>query len=201
MNKILAGVIALFVVVSGVAFADIQPVPEIGTKAPSFTMTDYEDKEHKLEAYKGKVVVLSFTSQQCPVSRGAEAGFAKLAKSYEGKDVVVLSIDSHKDTNPEEIAEYATEKNATGKKLPYPILKDVNNVYADKMGAKRTPELYVLCKEQTLVYHGAIDNNKEKSDPEYVDYVSLAIDAALAGEKPENTNTSAYGCGIKRKMP
>ncbi|GMW02664.1 MAG: thioredoxin family protein [Candidatus Hydrogenedentota bacterium] len=187
------------------ASAAIQAAPAIGTKLPDFAMTDYTGKEHKLSDFKDKIVVMSFTSQHCPVSRAKEGAYVELYEKYTDKGVVFLSIDAHDGTTAETIAAYANAtweegdaKNETGKKLPYPILKDEGNVYADLLGAKRTPEIYIADKDGNLAYHGGIDNNKKADDPAYKPYVAEALDALLAGEPVKENKTSAYGCGIKR---
>jgi peroxiredoxin len=187
-------------VFSGAVAADIPPAPEVGSAIPDFKMKDVvTGDEHTLSAHKGKVVVLSFTSQECPYSRGAEAPFAETASEYKDKGVVFMSIDSHKSTTTEQIKEYATSKNDTGKALPYPILKDEGNEYADKLGATRTPEIYIIDKEGKLAYHGAIDNQKKSKDPDYQNYVAEALDSVLAGQPAPTPTRGAYGCTIKRK--
>lgn len=180
--------------------ADIAAAPEVGAVIPDFKLKDYDGKEHSLSANKGKIVLISFTSQQCPVSNGLEPTFAKLAEQYSAKGVVFYSIDSHAETTPAQIAKYAASENKTGKKLPYPILKDVDNKYADQMGAKRTPEIYIVDKDGKLAYHGGIDNQKEATDPGYKNFVSAALDELLAGKPVSEPKHSAYGCGIKRKV-
>ncbi|NUM55209.1 MAG: redoxin domain-containing protein [Candidatus Hydrogenedentes bacterium] len=191
--------LALAFVTPGPVRAAISDAPEIGTAVSDFKLTDYEGKEHSLSAHKGKIVVMSFTSQQCPVSHECEPRYAELAEKYGDKGVVFLSIDSHASTTTAEIAKYATSDNRTGKKLPYPILKDVDNKYADVMGAKRTPEIYIADKDGKLAYHGSIDNQKKPTDADYKNYVAAALDELLAGKPVSEPKHSAYGCGIKRK--
>ncbi|GMV91778.1 MAG: hypothetical protein AMXMBFR82_15560 [Candidatus Hydrogenedentota bacterium] len=191
--------------VGGVAFmmnemalAEVADPPAIGSDFPSFSMTDYEGNAHSLDQYKDKVVVLSFTSQGCPYSRAADPIYADLMQDYKDDGVIFLSVDADKNNAPSDIEEYATSKNETGKKLPYPVLKDDMNKYADTMGATRTPEIYIKDKDGKLVYHGAIDNQKKTDDPEYVNYVKNALDEVLAGKPVSTPSKSAYGCGIKR---
>ncbi|GMU91987.1 MAG: thioredoxin family protein [Candidatus Hydrogenedentota bacterium] len=194
------GATAFALISSGLVMADIPPAPEIGTKVANFTMKDYEGKEHSLEAHKGQIVVLSFTSHKCPVSKGCEKAFAETAAKYKEKGVVFLSIDSHNSTPPAEIKEYATASNDTGKTLPYPILKDEGNVYADTLGAKVTPEIYIVDKEGKLAYHGALDNSNDykPGTAEYKNYVAQALDELLADKPVSLPKQSAYGCTIKR---
>lgn len=193
-----AGVGAVAFMMNELALAEVPDPPAVGSEFPAFSMTDYEGNKHALEQYKDKVVVISFTSHNCPYSRAADPIYAGLAAEYKEAGVVFLSIDCDKGNTAEIIAEYASEKNDTGKKLPFPVLKDEKNKYADVMGAKRTPEIYIKSKDGKLVYHGAIDNQKKPDDPEYVNYVKNALDELLADKEISTPQKSAYGCTIKR---
>ncbi len=195
---VVAGATLFAVMGSGFVLADVPPAPEIGTKAPDFALKDYDGKEHKLSAHAGSVVVLVFTSQDCPYSRAGDNALAKFADQYKDKGVVLLSIDSHAGATAEKVKEFATSGNETKKPLPYPILLDTGNVYADKMGAKRTPEVYIVDKAGNLVYHGALDNGKKLDEAGYESYIAKAADELLAGKPVSTSKSSAYGCSIKR---
>lgn len=165
----------------------------IGASAPDFTLNDNDGTAHTLSAYRGKVVALVFTSQECPYSRGADPQLAELAKKYAERGVTVLSIDSHKDTTLEQIKQYRTEE-----QLPYPILKDAENKYADAVGAKQTPEVFLLDAEGKLAYHGAFDNRRGPDGPGDTPLLANAIEALLAGKAPDPAETRQWGCTIKR---
>lgn len=165
----------------------------IGDPMPDFTLKDYDGKEHSLSQYKGKIVVIEFCSQECPYSRGADPDLAQLHAKYSGKGVVFLGIDSHFKTTPEEIKQYALKV-----KKPYPILKDVENKYADKVDAKVTPEIFIVDKDGKLAYHGAFDDRKGPDAQPTEKYTENAIEALLAGKPVEKKETKAWGCTIKR---
>jgi len=165
----------------------------IGELMPDFTMTDHAGKEHALSKSKGYIVLLSFSSQECPYSRGVDPDLAQVAKDYKDKGVVVLSIDSHKTTQPDAIRQYA-EKN----KLPFPILKDHRNAYADKVGATRTPEIFVLDRDLKLAYHGAFDDRQNPSKTGETSYVRGALDSLLAERDVAPSRVKTWGCTIKR---
>ena len=59
----------------------------LGQSAPDFTLKDEQGKEHRLSSYKGKVVVLEWTSPKCPfVRRHYDSGaMPKLAASLDKK--------------------------------------------------------------------------------------------------------------------
>lgn len=200
MNKKLltggiVGLVAVAVVtVMTFGAAPVQAAVEIGEEMPDFTMTSTTGEEYTLSEHRGTVVALIFTSQHCPwVNQGANKQAQELEKEFEGKDVKILHIDSHADTSPEDIAAYLSENEYT-----FTVLKDVNNEYADKVNAQRTPEVFVLCSDGALRYHGAFDNRTSPGTPGEESYIKNAINSLLNGDSIENPTVRAWGCTIKR---
>jgi len=190
---ILALSLAMFPL-TGCSAADVADPPEIGAIFPNFALPDLDGAPHTLEQYRGKVVVIEMASQHCPWSRGADPHLVELANKYKDDGVVFIGIDSHNDTPVAAIKTYVEEHGKS-----YVMLKDEGNQYADVLGARVTPEVYVLDREGKLVYHGAFDNRAnptEKGDEAYTD---RAVQAALAGTAAEPNRVKAWGCGIKRK--
>ena len=64
---------------------------------------------------------------------------------------------------------------------------------------KTTPDMYVIDKNGTLVYEGAIDDRPEPSgDPRTANnYVRDAVDELIAGKPVAISETKPYGCGVK----
>lgn len=166
---------------------------EIGQAVPAFELPDVNGKTRKLSDFAGKIVVIEFCSLECPFSRGADPHLSALAQKYAPQGVVVVGVDSHKSTTPEQIRKYAQEKGKT-----YPILKDAENKYADLLGAKVTPEVFVLDKEGKLAYHGAFDDRKAPEEKGETPYVENAVKALLEGKLVDPATVKAWGCGIKR---
>ena len=192
----LAVVLAMGVTVtlaSGCLSAAPSKAVQVGEEVPGFTLKDVNGKEYTLKQFEGNIVVLDFCSQECPWSRGADPAVAKLVKDYKDKDVVVLGIDSHHATKPSQIKAYLEEK-----KLSFPVLKDVGNQYADKVGAKKTPEVYVVDAKGKLAYHGAVDNRSRPEGKPSKHHVRNALDALIAGEEVPVKTVKLWGCGIKR---
>jgi thiol-disulfide isomerase/thioredoxin len=183
---------AMYVVMTG-GLTSAGPATEVGAVMPGFTLKDTTGKEYTLDQYKGKIVVLDFCSQHCPWSRGADSHLDELAKKYAGNDVVFLGIDSHFDTPVADIQKYAEDVSKG-----YPILKDEGNQYADKVGARVTPEIYIVDKAGKLAYHGAVDDRKDPESKGATPYVDNAISAIIAGNKPDPDRAKAWGCTIKR---
>lgn len=60
--------------------------------------------------------------------------------------------------------------------------------------------MYIIDKNQTLVYQGGIDN-KPDTDKESIksskNFVAGALDEVIAGKAVTVANTKSYGCGVK----
>lgn len=165
----------------------------VGKSMPAFVLNDIDGKKHGFADYAGKIVVVEFDNIGCPYSRGTDPDLIALAQGYAPKGVVVLGIDSNTTNTPADIKKYATEKGKT-----YPILKDPENKYADAVGAKTTPEVYVIDKDGKLAYHGAFDDRAQPDKKGKTPYVENAVKALLDGKSIDPKEVKSWGCGIKR---
>ncbi len=137
---------------------------QVGKPAPDFTLTDLEGNKHKLSDLEGKVVVLEWTNFACPYvvrHQKSEKTMQKAHADYKDKGVVWLAIDStQKDFGSghavKDIKNWADSDDVD---LPYPVLVDADGQVGHLYEAKTTPHMYVIDKEGTLVYAGAIDDD------------------------------------------
>lgn len=176
---------------------------DAGNPAPDFTLTDSQGKEHKLSDFKGKYVVLEWANPECPfVRKHYDSGnMQKLQKEYTGKGVVWLMIASSAEGKQghftaEKWNETLKQENAS----PTAVLLDADGQVGKLYGAKTSPHMFVINPEGNVVYAGAIDSIKSanKADIEKAtNYVSAALDAAMAGKPVETASASPYGCSIK----
>src|SRR6266576_2414972 len=128
---------------------DLPAPPAIGTPIDDFKLPDADGSEHSLKSLMGKNgAVVIFIATRCPVSNAYNERMQKLADDYRAKGINVIGINSN---NIEPAAE---------EHLTFAILKDDGNKIADRLGATRTPEAYVLNAGGKLVYHGRIDNSQ-----------------------------------------
>jgi len=163
------------------------------SKAENFTLKDYNGKSHSLTDYKdSKVIVVMFIATQCPVSNDYNGRMAALYKDYNGKGVTFLAINSNKQESVEEITQHS-QKNG----FQFPVLKDPENVIADKFNAQVTPEIFVLNPNYEILYHGRIDDSQRESDLKSHD-LRNALDEILSGKPVSKKETKAFGCSIKR---
>jgi peroxiredoxin len=178
---------------SGRTGSDLNAPPAIGTIIDDFKLPDADGAEHSLNALKGKNgVVLIFIATRCPVSNAYNDRMEKLARDYEARGVSVIGINSNITEPASEVKSHAADKHLT-----FTILKDDGNKIADRLGATRTPEGYVLDTSNKLVYHGRIDNAQNTAHITSND-LRDALDEMLAGKQVSKTGGAAFGCSIKR---
>ncbi len=194
------GVLMLAALVGGPAFA-AEPTAVIGRKVADFTLRDFRGQAVSLvEAAPDKLVVVAVLGTECPLCKLYAPRLAELATAYEPKGVVFLGLDANRQDAVTEMVAYARVHG-----INFPILKDLNQVVADHLGAMRTPEVFVLDRERVIRYWGRIDDqygieaNKryQKREPQQRP-LAEALDALLAGKPVEKPETQAIGCLIGR---
>lgn len=173
--------------------ADIPAAPAIGATIDDFTLPDVDGKDQSLKSLKGKNgSVLIFVAVQCPVSNAYNERMEKLSQDFKSRGISVIGINSNVSEAADEI-----KAHAIANKLTFPILKDPGNKIADRLGASKTPEAYVLDANNKLVYHGRIDNSRDAAGVNSSE-LRDALDALLNGKPVEKTTAMAFGCTIKR---
>jgi peroxiredoxin len=187
-------VIALAAVAgSGRPDSDVPAPPTIGTVIDDFKLPDADGKEHSLKSLAGsKGVVILFIATKCPVSNAYNDRMEKLAQDYKAKGINVIGINANSTEPAAEVKSHASDKGLT-----FTILKDEGNKIADRLGATRTPEAYLLDTSMKLVYHGRIDNS-QKVEGITANDLRDALDEMLAGKAVTKTGGAAFGCTIKR---
>ena len=180
--------IALFV--APVIAGELKP----GDMAPGFTLKNTDGKEVSLADYKGKVVVLEWTNQECPfVVRHYKAKtMIDLATKWAAKDVVWLAINSSHHLTPDHNMAFAMAE-----KMPYPLLNDQSGEVGKAYGAKTTPHMFVIGADGKVLYNGAIDDDMRGSKTEKLNYVDAALASVTAGQPIATAATTPYGCSVK----
>ncbi len=193
VSILLALSLTLFIALVIEASTGVEPSkPGIGQLAPDFTLKDLNGQPHSLKDYRGKVVIVSFISTECPVVSAYLERIKAIAADYKARNVVFLGINSNSTEPVSTIREHAAKNNLT-----FTILKDEGNQVADAYGASFTPEMYVIDTTGRLRYHGRIDNAPEVRRVTRHD-LRQALDELLAGKAVSAPETKAFGCVIKR---
>ena len=193
--------ISVLLCLTGIAKAQSGYV--IGDLALDFNLKNIDGKMVSLTSYhdvKGFIVV--FTCNHCPYAKSYENRIMALDVKYAAKGFPVIAINPNDEKAYPEDSFENMKKRALDKKYTFPYLLDETQQIAKAYGAKATPHVYVLNKTNKgldVSYIGAIDNDTEDINEGKIKYVANAVDALIAGKKPQITQTKAIGCSIKWK--
>ena len=175
-----------------------EPTAQLGTdsKAPEFTLTNYDGKVISLSDYKNKIVVLEWFNYECPFVKyhyDKANTMVELGNKYKDKGVVWLAVNSTKHLTTEKNKDFADKH-----KLNYPILDDRSGKVGRAYSAKTTPHMFIIDTKGSVVYNGAIDNSPLGRKKEgAINYVDKALAELTAGKAVSIPNTKPYGCTVK----
>jgi peroxiredoxin len=169
----------------------------IGKTVAEFTLKDYHGTPHSLSGFrKSKLLVVAFLGTECPLAKLYGHRLGELDRAYRGKGVAFLGINANVNDSVTEIAAHAEKR-----RIEFPVLKDLGNKVADRMGAVRTPEVFLLDDKRVVRYWGRVDDQygvgytrdrvQEKS-------LENAIAELLAGKPVSVPVRKAPGCFIAR---
>jgi peroxiredoxin len=171
--------------------------PAVGAKVADFTLQDANGQPLSFYAYRDKsAIVVVFIGNDCPIANLYFATLAHLDRKYADKGVKFLAINSNdQDTMPAVVA------HARERKISFPVLKDLGHQGADALGARRTPEAFLLDSDHIIRYRGRIDDQYGYSYRRPVPTkteLKDAIDLLLAGKPILVTESDVRGCMIGR---
>jgi peroxiredoxin len=161
-----------------------------------FTLNDLSGKPWTLSAHKEKAIVVVFLGTECPLNNQYAPRRAELHKEFATREVAFAAINANCHDTPVSIAAHAREYG-----IPFPVLRDTAGSVADSMGARRTPEAFVLDGERRIVYQGRVDDQFgigfKRVKPTRRD-LAEAIEEVLAGKAVSVAKTTTQGCLIDR---
>ena len=174
----------------------------IGRPIDNFSLKDFRGQPHALaDVSDKKLVVLAVLGTECPLAKLYGPRLAHLAAEFEPQGVAFFGLSSNQQDSVTELASYARVHG-----INFPLLKDLGNAVADKIGATRTPEVFVLDADRKVVYAGRIDD-QYGFEPSGVGYqldkpkrrdLAEALNELLAGKPVSQPEIAAQGCLIGR---
>jgi len=170
----------------------------IAKDLPAFSLEDTTGKtwtEANLKGKKGTVIV--FIGTACPVANLYLPELSELQTSQGPNGLQVIGINANHGDSKEAIAQHAADF-----KLAFPVLIDPDQKFARAIGAKRTPEAFVIDGSGKIRYHGRIDDRYgyayRRDKTTRADLVEAASEI-LAGKDVSVASTEPIGCLISRK--
>ncbi len=169
----------------------------LGRRIENFVLRDGRGQPRSLDEFSGhRLVVVVFLGVECPLARLYARRLEQLRQEFTGQDVAFLGLDANDQDSSEEIARF-TEAHELG----FPVLKDQGCHVADRFGAERTPEVFVLDESRTIRYRGRIDDQyaigSRRDRPSRRD-LAVALQELLEGREVSVAVTRSSGCLIGR---
>jgi len=166
----------------------------IGQPAPEFTLPDLAGHAHSLAEGRGRIAIVNFWSAECGWCERIDAQLLALTQSWGGA-ATLLPIASNVNESPALLARAAGQRG-----LPL-VLIDADYQVADLYSAQTTPQLFLIDQDGILRYQGAFDDVTFRQRRPTQNYLRMAVEALLAGRRPDPAQTLSQGCSIVRYIP
>ena len=176
-----------------------EPTP-LGRKIDDFTLPDVWGRPHALGDWADrKLVVVAFLGAECPLSKLYGLRLADLAAQFEPRGVAFVGVDANAQDSLTDVAAFMRRQ-----RIPFPILKDLDGAVAERMGAVRNPEVFVLDGPRVVRYWGRIDDQYavgvRRPAPTRCD-LAEALNQLLDGKPVSRPAVRSVGCRIGREPP
>jgi hypothetical protein len=149
-------------------------------------------------------LLVMFICVHCPYVVHVEKELARIGRDYEGKiGMVAISsndVEAYPQDGPQEM-----KKQAERLGFRFPYLYDETQEVARAYDAACTPDIFLFNGEMKLVYRGQLDDSRPRRGDAGNDIpmtgkdLRAAMDAVIAGKRPDPNQRFAVGCNIKWK--
>lgn len=169
----------------------------IGERAPALELPDTGGERHSLPAPgAAPATVVVWTCNHCPYALAWHERIQAVARDYAGRGVRFWQVSSNDaERYPRDSLAAMRERVAAGE-FATPYLHDADQSAAAAFGARKTPDVFVLDSGLRLAYRGAPDGDYEDPGQDAA-WLRGALDALLAGRRPDPAETEPVGCTIK----
>jgi hypothetical protein len=150
-------------------------------------------------------LLVMFLCVHCPYVKHVEEELARIGQDYEGRIAIAAisanDVEAYPQDGPEEM-----KKQAERLGFRFPYLLDETQEVARAYHAVCTPDFFLFDAEMALVYRGQLDDSRPKRPsgagndiPVTGRDLRAAMDAVIAGKRPDTNQRSSIGCNIKWK--
>jgi peroxiredoxin len=170
--------------------------PRPGDTVPDFTLPDTDGADVPLRADGAAATVVVFTCNHCPYALAWHERINAVARDYAGRGVRTLQICPNDGERYPRDSPDAMRARVEAGEFAGPYLHDASQEVARALGARVTPDVYVVDADMRLAYRGApdADHRDESLDAAWM---RAALDAVLAGEPVAAPLTEPVGCSVK----
>ena len=182
--------LAAGVLMTVTARADTGGAVDIGQQVPTFEATALSGEAFSLEAAirsrQGGHRSVPF--HRVPIRKVLRRASARVGRAGTARrGVLFVGVNPNSWETKDEVAEQAQRDG-----YAFAMVKDEHHAIANRLGARVTPEAFLVDSEGRLRYRGWIKSRQESPDLQH------AIDAVLDGRHVRRPETKAFGCAVDR---
>jgi AhpC/TSA family len=200
--------LGLFLAAIGIGYFTLPYVSVIGAPAAQIFNGDLveasfkgsDGKTHKISDYRGKLLVLEWTSPVCEFTiRHYASGAMNALQEYgASKQAAWLPISTVGPHSVGHLDAAGLQDLLAQRKISSPfIIMDESGSIGQMFGAHATPSAAVIDAQGKLAYMGAIDDNPWGDGSSGTNFVKQALDELTAGKPVSVPFMRSYGCSIK----
>jgi peroxiredoxin len=148
------------VLISSIGCSTATSIPQVGDQAPSFTLQSIDGKNVSLSDFRGKLVLLVFTSVKC-VDCEIQRPFIEAVYKESSDKMAVIDIYMFNGAN--KVKEYVASEQLTA----FPALPDPKGEIASVYGVGNTPPCNFIINSKGIIVlkkMGPFESQKEIED-------------------------------------
>ncbi len=169
----------------------------LGSRAPAFDLPGVDDRRHSLDDYADAAALALIQScNHCPYVIAWEPRMNAIQRDYAERGVRLVAVSSNDAERYPADSFEEMKKRGAEREFAFDYLYDEEQTLARTLGSERTPEVFLFDGDRRLVYHGAIDDNREEASVSR-HWLREALDAVLEGRAPAVAETPPVGCSVK----
>jgi peroxiredoxin len=144
------------------------------------------------ELRRAELSVFIFYAEHCATLDAHAQRIAALDAAYRPRGVAFRFVNSEVAAEPGHDAEVARARG-----YAFPLLTDRGARLADALGAEFATHTVVVEPDGRIAYSGGIDSDMNRLHDSARHYLRDALEALLAGQKPQGTHGEALGCALR----
>jgi hypothetical protein len=184
----------------------------LGTVAPAFELKDVVSGRAigrddlfvaSVDSARRGLLVM-FICVHCPYVKHVEEELARIGVDYEGR-IAIAAIQSNDTAEYPQDGPEGMREQAGRLGFRFPYLLDETQEVARAYDAACTPDFFLFDGEMKLVYRGQLDDSRPRRGDAGNDVpvtgkdLRAAMDAVIAGKRPDTNQRTSLGCNIKWK--
>lgn len=173
----------------------------IGSEAADINLMNTDGTMMSYDSFpdaKGFIVI--FTCNTCPYAVASEDRIIALDAEFKSQGYPVIAINPNDPSVQPDDTFALMQAKASDKGFTFPYLFDASKTVYAEYGARKTPHVYLLQKEngkKIVKYIGAIDDNVRNGGAVKDRFLANAVNELLAGKEVSVKETKAIGCSVK----